>query len=138
MNIFKNQKVIFVFLLAATAIVTFWVYYFVNQKFVLFRQGEQKLQKHQYEEAIVYYQKAMAEGFNRPRVYLHLAEAYTATKQFDEASQQYSHYLEFYPEDRFARLMLARVLSYAGHYDESVEQYRKAEELEKAHQENKP
>jgi tetratricopeptide (TPR) repeat protein len=46
-------------------------------------------------------------------------------KQYDQAIDLYTNILKKYPENRLARLQLARVLSWQGRFEEARVEYRK-------------
>lgn len=123
-----SQRLVFLILLCITAILTIIAYCTLNKHQVLYRRAETQFASQNFPEAIQLYQQAIQRGQTNPNVYLHLAIAYTAERQFEQAAEWYRRYLTIYPDDRQTRLMLARVLSYAGNFEASIKEYRKATE----------
>lgn len=121
-----RQEILFIGMLCATAVITGYVYLHLNWKYVLYKRAEQQLAHQQFNSAAELYRQAIEKGLTIPNAYLHLADAYTAEHQFDKAVDIYRYYLALYPNDKEARIKLARVLSYLGAFQESTEEYEKA------------
>lgn len=120
------QKGIYLILMVITFILASASYFFFRQAEVIYSQAEAKNKQEHYQEALDLYRQSIQKGYKEPKVYLNIADAYTALGDFEESVKWYRMYLEKKPKDSLARLKLARVLSYVGHYDESLKEYRKA------------
>ncbi len=61
---------------------------------------------------------------------MRLARLYLRKKDFKNAEKIYRELLEFYPDNREIKLMLARVLFWQGKYDEAIELYKELEKFD--------
>lgn len=79
-------------------------------------------------DAIALYSEAIAEHPEwRVRLARELGNQYTWADEPDTAIAYYRTYLNVFPDDLEARLGIARALSWAGRYDESLARYREIE-----------
>jgi tetratricopeptide (TPR) repeat protein len=122
----SNQIIAYIALLAFTGTATTMVYFQKRGHQIEFARGESLYQEKNFHAAIPYLSRAIAQGVNTRKAYFHLADSLTAEKRFDEAARVYKDYLEKDPNDKGARVRLARVLAYQGELAESSEQYQRA------------
>lgn len=87
------------------------------------RKGQKKYFHKHYEEAIPYYLEAIQAGSKISFVYLHLAESYTITGNFNEAIYWYKIYLQKNPKDLSIRLELAKTLNWAKRPEEAKREF---------------
>lgn len=125
LTISQKQIGIYLALIIIAVVASVISYHATQQKWLLFRKAEQQFTAKNFQEAIGLYQQSLYEGFTTVNLYVHLADSYTVVGDFSEAIQYYRKYLEVHPEDRFVRLLLARVLNWDGRLGESKEEYRK-------------
>lgn len=84
-----------------------------------------------YQESYAEYERAMALDPERERLFLnHLAYAYLAAGEMEEALQASRRYVSMRPEDAYAYDCLGEVLLTLGRYEESERALRKALELQ--------
>lgn len=107
------------------ALITTLAYHLLKPDWVLFRKGENYFSKKAYAEAIPCYTRLLKSGFETPKLLNHLGSSYIATGQLEEAAAIFQNMLHQTPENRSVRILLARVLSWSGRFDEAIGEYKK-------------
>ncbi|MDP1835554.1 MAG: tetratricopeptide repeat protein [Chlamydiales bacterium] len=121
-----KQIFAYIAMLAFTGSATSLFYFHKRGYLIGYSTGERLYQEKNFNAAIPYLMRAIEQGVDTRKAYFHLADSLTAIKQFDEAARVYNAYLEKDPNDKSARIRLARVLAYQGELAESTEQYQRA------------
>ncbi len=76
-----------------------------------------------YVEAIADLERARALGLADPRSFYYLGVMYQAVGLYDFAAQEYRRFLNNFPEDREARMLLAKLSYSAGDYPGAIREY---------------
>ncbi len=127
----NSQVIVFICLLIFTAIGTACAYHLLNQEWIAFHDGEKLFYAQHFSSAITAYEKALALGFKKPKIYERLGDAYTAEGKFAEAIHYYQDYLALDPDNPHMHFSLARVLSHIGDFEASTKEYKTAISLKK-------
>jgi tetratricopeptide (TPR) repeat protein len=78
-----------------------------------------------YLEAITTLESARDKGSLNPNIFYSLGDMYRAEGLYDYAAREYMRYLNNFPDNRDARLMLGKLYYEAGKYDEALEEFSK-------------
>lgn len=124
MTIKTRQISLFFLMLACTATLAVISYHHLRGEWILYRQGKVLLQKEDYQGAIPFFAASLEKKISTPQVLADLGLAYLAIGRFSQATEAYRAYLDRRPQDRQARIQLARALSWSGRYDEAIVEYR--------------
>lgn len=137
-SIAQKQNYLYFSMLILTAIITIFCYRFFEEKWLLFREAENKFSEKKFKEAIDLYQKSLAKGSISSKALDHLASAYVAEGNFAEAIKWYRIYLDLQPHDLEARHALARALSWNGNIKEAEQEYKILFQQQKYEQQKNP
>ncbi len=121
----KKQSYIFIGSVILTIILSIVTFRNTQQKWLLFRDAENKFYDKSFEEATLLYKKSLEYGFTTPLVFLHLADSLVADGNFPQGIINYYLYLNIKPNDTAVRLLLARALQWNGNIQEAEEEYEK-------------
>jgi tetratricopeptide (TPR) repeat protein len=135
LSVQTSQNIIYFTLVILTSLLTIWLYQFIHQDWILYRQAEEKYQKKEYTQAIELYKKSFDAGFPPEKLSVNFANAHVAAGNFNEAIPIYREYLKRHPKDNDARLSLAKALSWIGKNKEAEEEYQQI--LDNKHENNK-
>lgn len=135
-SIAQKQNYLYFGMIILTTIVAIFSYRFFEEKWLLFREGENKFSENKFKEAIDYYEKSLAMGPISSIALLHLADANVAQGKFSEAIKWYQIYLGLQPKDSDARHSFAKALGWNGNIKEAEQQYQIL--LQENDQEKKP
>jgi tetratricopeptide (TPR) repeat protein len=125
LSIHQKQNYIYFGLIVLTIVASILSYRITQKKWLLYREAENKFSEKSFKEAIALYQESLKMGNTTAHTFLHLADSYTAIRNFPEAIKYYNLYLDVYPQDSNVRLLFARTLSWNGNIKEAEEQYQK-------------
>lgn len=124
-SIAAKQNFFYFLLVVLTSVGTILLYWNTQTDWILYRNAEIKFGEKDYESAIDLYKKSLEAGGTSPRIIEKLTNSYFAIGNFNEAITILREHLLNYPNDKKARLELARALSYTGNLEESEIEYKK-------------
>lgn len=128
----QKQKIGFVILaillMAGTSISYRWTY----PEQIAFKRAETAFARQHFESARRHYQQAFAHGLQHTHILQRLAECSVAVGDFSAGRYWYEVLLEQEPNNRRARIWMARLLTWKGAYSEAVEMYRMVLDVGKA------
>ncbi|MCM2267685.1 MAG: hypothetical protein NDI60_07945 [Elusimicrobiales bacterium] len=78
-----------------------------------------------YVEAVADLERARALGFSDARTFYYLGVMYQAVGLYDFSAQEYRKFLNNFPEDREARMLLAKLSYAAGDYPGAIREYER-------------
>ncbi len=120
----QKQKIGFVILtillMAGTSISYHWLY----PERTAFKRAETAFARQRFESARLHYQRAFAHGLQESQILQRLAESSVAVGDFSAGRHWYEVLLEQDPNNRIARIWIARILTWEGLYTEAIEMYR--------------
>lgn len=124
-NTRKNrQHLLFIIMLAGSALLAIMSYHAMRNDLVLFRKGEQRLARKDFQGAIPLFIESFKLGNSSPKLLQSLGDACREVGS-PLAIDAYRRFLVKFPDDRNVRIKLARSLAWYGQYNESVIEYRK-------------
>lgn len=125
LTIARKQNILYLAYLVLTSLGMILLYHQTQSQWVYYREAEKHYLLKNYDDAILFYQKSLAEGDTNEYAKLHLADSYVAVGDFPKAIELYKRHLESYPEAKEVHYALAKALFWNGNLEESESEYKK-------------
>jgi len=118
------RRLVIVLVFAGLAIATTVAYRLLNQDMVLYRQAEERFERHEYDEAIPLYRAALKAGFVKPDLCAHLARSLLMLGRPEEAIALGEGDLKKTPDRVSTMMTLAEAYGRVGRFDDAAGLWR--------------
>lgn len=118
------RRLVIVLVFACLAIATTVAYRLLNQDMVLYRQAEERFERHEYDKAIPLYRAALKAGFAKPDLPTHLARSLLRSGRPEEAVALCEEDLKKHPDRLSTMMTLAEAYGRVGRFDDAAGLWR--------------
>ena len=120
MTVKTKQYATFTVILVLTLVLTMAAYRLTSRKWILYRNGEDLFFAQRFSEAIPLLRQAIQGGVNRPEAGLYLADAFMATRQFEDALSVYQALLSQVPDHETVLWRLTSLYEQFGRFPDAL------------------